>query len=414
MVKSSMDSALSMGPNSMGSSSPNQDFSINPAVEQLSDWKNRFNDRLQEVQEEMILFLTNGQPSNEEMTSMIKNTFSDLKISISELLSTLTLILKKFLKKSKKLVQTADGQWEVIVLDLNNQLEHVSRARAVEEEKRRELEKEVKLLRQKVKSMKIEMTKPKDDQQYQQLVENIKANHGSPNVNKTKPTVTTPKQSPRTPRSPNTKTTPTTPKSSKRKPVTPKSEVKTEPRVEEQAKIEEPKPEPVVEATKEEESKPSVEEQAPTSNEAQEEASQVANAGNTEQIQSVVETPKAEEEESKEAKKKSDDENSDEEDEKESGRRDRRSSRRKKKDEESEEEDAEEKSSRRDRRSRRKKDQEEEEEEQEEKEERSSRRSSRREGRKKKDDEEEEAEEEEKSERKSSRRDRMRRNRRDE
>ena len=323
---------------------------MNPAIEQLTDWKNQFNDKVTQVQDEMILFLTQRHISNEELGIMIRNTFSDFKISISDLLNTMTVLMKRFLKKSKKIVQNADNQWEVIVLDLNNQLEHVTRARAVEEEKRKELEKEVKMLRQKLTTMKMESMKPKDD--YQQLVASIQKTNS--------PRPKTSLDSPRTPRTPVSAKTPVTPRSSAKKPiVTPKSQEKKatvapkqEVKVEEKPIVAEVKNEPIIA----EPPKP-------------------------------VDPPK---EEPKEVEK----DEAGSGDEKES-RRDRRS-RRKKKDEESGEEE-EEKSSRRERRSRRKNDDEEEEEEEEKKERRSRR--------KKKDDDDEE--EEEKTER-SSRRERMR------
>ncbi|EFC41806.1 predicted protein [Naegleria gruberi] len=373
-------SMMSVGsPNNIHSSPVSQDFAINPAVEQLTDWKNQFNDRLSQVQEELLMFLTQKHVSQEELAILIKNTFSDFKISISELLNTLTLLMKKFLKKSKKLVQTADSQWEVIVLDLNNQLEHVSRARAVEEEKRKELEKEVKMLRQKMKSMKIEMVKPKEDQ-YQQLVNSIQSNPSSP-VAKARG-VATPKGSPT--RTPNK--SPRTPAGGKKPLTSPKTKTPAKPAEEPVVTVE---PVPVVTES------PKVEESVPEVNEPE-----------------VVEPPKEEppkeeppKEETTQVEPKKDEE--EEVDEKDS-RRDRRGRRGKKDDEEEEEEKP---TSRRDRgRGRRgKKDDEEEEEKEEEKEERGRGRPSRR-NKKKDEDEEEEEEEEKPTRRVRDRGDRRKRN----
>ncbi|KAL9654067.1 hypothetical protein ABK040_011611 [Willaertia magna] len=173
-------------------------FTLNPAMDQLNDWKDQFNEKLSQVQEEMLLFLTQKHMSKEELSELIKTTFSGFKISVSDLLGTMTVLMKKFLKKSKKLVQTADEQWESIVVDLNNQLEYVKRQRAIELERQKELEKEVKHLRQKLKSMKIEIEKSP----------NVVQTPNSTSKFSSKPLISS-INSPSTPRTPKTPITPT-------------------------------------------------------------------------------------------------------------------------------------------------------------------------------------------------------------
>jgi hypothetical protein len=132
-------------------------------VEQLSEWKNQFNDRLNHVQEELLTFLLQRHLSDDELGYLIRNTFADFKLSISELLNTMATLLKKFIKKSKKLVQNSDQYWQTIVIDLNNQLEHMTRMRDVEQEKNRESERELKRLRTKIQNMKLESVHRKDE-----------------------------------------------------------------------------------------------------------------------------------------------------------------------------------------------------------------------------------------------------------
>jgi len=147
----------------MGDDGAEKDFNPAPAVEQLTNWKDEFNGRLQHIQEEILLYLTQKHISNEELALLIRNTISELKISVSELLNTMSQLIRKFIKRSKRLVQNSNQYWQQVVLDLNNQLEHVTRTRAIEADKRKELEKENRRLKQELRHIKMEHANPKED-----------------------------------------------------------------------------------------------------------------------------------------------------------------------------------------------------------------------------------------------------------
>lgn len=127
------------------------ELSMDPAIEQLVAWKDQFQEKVLHNQEELIDSLLNKKVPNEELAQMITDSFSDFKLNISELLKTVTALINKFVNQSKSLLENSDMYWKAIILDLNSQLEYMARGRAVEEEKRKELEKEIKKLKAQIK-----------------------------------------------------------------------------------------------------------------------------------------------------------------------------------------------------------------------------------------------------------------------
>ena len=73
---------------------------------------------------------------------LIRNTISELKLSLSDLLNMMSDLIKRFVKKSKKGMDQSNSYWTNVVFDLNSQLEHIARVSTIEEDKRKVLEKE--------------------------------------------------------------------------------------------------------------------------------------------------------------------------------------------------------------------------------------------------------------------------------
>lgn len=143
--------------------------SLNPEVLKLNEWKEQFHNSLQYIQEEIIIHLLQKDASVDEIGVLIRKTISELKMSVSELLNMMASLIRKYVQKSRLDLENSNSYWHGVVIDLNNQIEHLTRIAAIEEERRKNSESEIKRLKKYISMLRSERSTMKKEMKDAQI-----------------------------------------------------------------------------------------------------------------------------------------------------------------------------------------------------------------------------------------------------